>query len=181
MADNSVKIFYDGEGHIRSVAAIPDITKGMDENVYTNAAECASFDNPCYLDDPYEGELFAFMMYLFSPLSTEEKEKIFVEKRFKLQLVDYYLEEANDYLTVQKGWWFSAHETWKYLFLPYLSSPINKQIFLNGEKVRTWNSNLNKFPGMFASITSTIASNDEGLNYFSDCGVQEAAFEKVGH
>jgi len=23
------------------------------------------FDNNCYLDDPYEGELFAFMMYFF--------------------------------------------------------------------------------------------------------------------
>jgi len=69
MGDNSVKIFYDGEGHIRSVAGIPDITKSVEENDYYLVGECEVFDNPCYLDDPYEGELFAFMMTFFSSLS----------------------------------------------------------------------------------------------------------------
>ena len=36
MAENSVELFYNGEGKIRSVAAIPDVTKPMSENVYTN-------------------------------------------------------------------------------------------------------------------------------------------------
>lgn len=86
MAANSVKIFYEGAGKIRSVSAIPDITKSVDENVYTmpEGSNCTVFDNPCYLDDPYEGELFAVMMYLYSPLSPQDKESIWMAKRAKL-------------------------------------------------------------------------------------------------
>lgn len=94
--------------------------------MYTLRGDCSNFDNPCYLDDPYEGELFAVMMTLFAPLPASDIEMIWTHKRTKLQAVDYFVEELNDYVTVQKGWWFSAHEQWKYLFLPYLQSPLNK-------------------------------------------------------
>ena len=120
------------------------------------------------------------MMYFYAPLNDVEREKLWIGKRAKLQAADYFIEELNETITTQKGWWFSAHEQWKYPLLPYTSSPLNKQVFLNGEKIRTWNSKVNKLPGMFASVTSTIATNDQQLNYFSDCGVQEVAFERVG-
>jgi hypothetical protein len=172
MAQNSVKIFYQGNGQIRSVANIKNISVSLDKNTYTNGGtNCESFDNPCYLDDPYEGELFAFMMYLFAPLGEIDRNAIWNAKKFKLQAVNYHVEELNQDLTVQKGWWFSSHEQWKYLFLPYLDSDINKRVFMNGEKARTWDANASKLPGMFASVTSTIASNDQQLNYFSDCGI----------
>ncbi len=78
------------------------------------------FDHNCYLDDPYEGEMFAFMMHFFAPWEDQtERNKIWVQKRAKLVSVDYHVEELNKNITVQKGWWFSAHENWKYLFLPY--------------------------------------------------------------
>lgn len=50
-------------------------------------------------------------------------------------------------ITVQRGWWFSSHEQWKFLELPYLDVPISKRVFINGEKVRTINSNAKKIPG----------------------------------
>jgi hypothetical protein len=69
MITNAEVMFYETGGKIRSVAKITDITKPVSENVYSNGgSNCASFDNPCFLDDPYEGELFAVMMYLFSDL-----------------------------------------------------------------------------------------------------------------
>jgi len=34
---------------------------------------------------------------------------------------------------------------------------------------------------MLASITSTIGSNSEQINYFSDCGVPELAIQSVSH
>ena len=54
-------------------------------------------------------------------------------------------------------------------------------MFLNGEKVRTWDARANGLPGMFASVTSTIAYNEQPLNYYSACGVQEVAYEVVTH
>ena len=35
---------------------------------------------------------------------------------------------------------------WKYLEMPYLEVPINKRVFLNGERARTWNSALKGIP-----------------------------------
>jgi len=84
-----------------------------------DGANC-TFDNNCYLDDPYEGELFAFMMYFFAPWTNQtERELMWTVKAAKLKSVDYTIPSLGKNITVQKGWWFSSHETWKYLFLPY--------------------------------------------------------------
>lgn len=46
---------------------------------------CSDFDTVCYLDDPYEGELFAFMMYFFAPWEDpNEREKMWIAKQDKL-------------------------------------------------------------------------------------------------
>jgi hypothetical protein len=39
-----------------------------------------------------------------------EKLKIWTTKRDKLKPVNYTLDESGQKITVQKGWWFSAHE-----------------------------------------------------------------------
>lgn len=39
-----------------------------------------------------------------------------------------------------RGYWFSAHETWKYLFLPYDNVPLTHNLIVNGEKARTWDA-----------------------------------------
>lgn len=80
-------------------------------------------------------------------------------------------------ITVQKGYWFSSHEQWKYLELPYFEVEINRRyrffrslrsyftflsfessfdslwyrVFLNGEKVRTIHSKENNIPGIATS------------------------------
>jgi hypothetical protein len=121
MAKNSITVFYEGEGKIRAVTQIKNVSLPMDQNTYKlrDGAVC-TFDNNCYLDDPYEGELFAFMMYFFAPWTDQnEREKMWAVKAEKLQSVEYEVKELGKNITVQKGWWFSAHETWKYLFLPY--------------------------------------------------------------
>jgi hypothetical protein len=67
------------------------------------------------------------------------------------------------------------------MFLPYLDHNTTRDIFVNGEKVRTWDAYKNNLPGMFASVTGTTRSNDIPMNYLSACGVQELAFEKVSY
>jgi hypothetical protein len=45
--------------------------------------------------------------------------------------VDYVSGKAKANITVEKGWWFSAHEQWKNLFMPYNDVPIYKKIQMN--------------------------------------------------
>eukprot|EP00762_Andalucia_godoyi_P007169 ANDGO_08111.mRNA.1 hypothetical protein CAOG_08566 len=170
-------VFYDGNGHIRAVTRIGNQSVVPEKNTYSNDGCVAN----CYLDDPYEGELFTNIIYLFSSISDAEKKQIWINKRAKLQRVEFAVPGSSSSITVQRGWWMSSHEQWKYLFMPYLSSPIHKRLFMNAERARSWNSNAQKIPGLYASVNAPIYSNDEHMNYFSDCGIQPIAFEMVSH
>ncbi|CAK63157.1 unnamed protein product (macronuclear) [Paramecium tetraurelia] len=181
MANNSITIFYEGNGMIRAVTRIQDIKASVEKNQYSNRqSDCTNFKSPCYLDDPYEGELFAWMMYFYAPWKDQtEREKIWVAKKSKLQVVDYKVAGLNKYISVQRGWWFSAHEQWKYLFMPYTHDQIQLNLLINGEKVRTWDARNNGKPGMFASITSNITKNEDQVDYYSACGIEEVSYIPV--
>jgi hypothetical protein len=88
---------------------------------------------------------------------------------------------TNETITVQKGWWFSSHEQWKYMFLPYLQTDIHKRLFLNNERARTWNSWARNIPGLYAATNGPIYSDAQNMDYYNSCGIQEIAFEPVGH
>jgi hypothetical protein len=120
-------IFYEGEGKIRTVTVINNTQIKPFPNNYRSESPCG---NPCYLDDPYEGELLAFFLYFYGDI--KDKEKIWEIKRKKLVSVDYPSKEGN--ITCQRGHWFSSHEQWKFMYLPYNDIPIHKRIFTNGEK-----------------------------------------------
>jgi hypothetical protein len=82
-------------------------------------------------------------------------------------------------ITVQRGWWFSAHEQWKYMMLPYVDIPINKRVFYNGERARSWWSAINNIPGLYASVNGLAPNDTYNYPYVSDCGIQEIAFSTV--
>lgn len=103
------KIFYVGDGHVCAVTKIADQTLPI--NHPNQKYQC---ENPNYLDDPYEGELFTYFIQLFSKLSDAEKSKLWVAKRAKLVSVEYTMYKAGP-ITVEQGYWFSAHELWKTL------------------------------------------------------------------
>jgi hypothetical protein len=98
-------------------------------------------------------------------------------------------------ITVQRGFWFSAHEQWKYMMLPYRRSPTNWRVFANGETARTWYASVGgrvaggakksgaeqPSPGMWASVTSPVSSNAEGFDYFSGCGIAPIGCQQVPH
>jgi len=127
MIQNCVLVFYQGNGYIRAVTTIANVTAPPSVNQYSD--QCTS---NCYLDDPYEGELMAFFMDLFGEWENPiDRELIWVNKRKKLQPVDYWVQQMHANITVQRGFWFSAHEQWKYMVLPYLEVPIAKAVFRN--------------------------------------------------
>lgn len=83
------------------------------------------------------------MMTLFASFpSPQDKNHIWEFKRAKLQpaYFNVTLNGKTTNITAQKGWWFSAHEIRKYLYLPYFDSSLNKKLFINGEKARTWDA-----------------------------------------
>lgn len=169
MALNAIPIFYAGDGLIRTVSSISNVTAMPSQNKYGCSVRihlsvwllerCTltrGTQGACgWLNDPYEGELFAVMMDLYSPWqqfgynSSVEPDKIWVQKRALLQSTVYQSKQGN--ITVQRGWWFSSHEQWKYLELPYWDVPINWRVFLNGERARTCHSAEGGLPGLYAS------------------------------
>jgi hypothetical protein len=110
------------------------------------------------LDDPYEGELFTWWLYFFGGLPRTDRQALWQIKRPQLVAVNYTGSIVNtcynnpiatNYsgdpvvskrigpITVQKGFWFSSHEQWKVLEMPYFDVPLVKRVFHNAERVRT--------------------------------------------
>lgn len=114
MLKNLRKMFFnETTGKIRAVASIQDITVPPENNTYTNSDDY-------YLDDPYEGELVANIITLLSTDFTDKEiSNIWVDKRNKLKAVNYTIKSLNKNITVEQGFWYSSHEQWKRLFLPY--------------------------------------------------------------
>ena len=186
MSSNAVTVFYsaaNGGGNLRTVTLIKNQSLPVAQNTYTGQAGNAQ----PYLDDPYEGELLTVAVYLFSrDLSAAQKDLLWVRKRAKLQPAALRVvvagKAAAETIRVQRGWWFSAHEVWKMMFLPYRRSAANWRVFANGERARTWYaSRVRRSPGLWASVNGPVSSNAENFPYESDCGVAPIAFNPVTH
>ncbi len=81
MAATSIPVFYSGSGCIRTVATIANTSLPPSQNHYSQ--NCVGV---CCLDDPYEGELFAWLMDLYAPwkafnYSHHERDQIWIRKR----------------------------------------------------------------------------------------------------
>eukprot|EP01132_Coremiostelium_polycephalum_P011343 gene11343-13890_t len=170
LISNAKMMFYVDTGYISAVTAIKNIYAQPSPSNYQN-------DCNCYLDDPYEGELLTVFMDLYCEWdSDDQRDQIWINKRALLQQTQLTTPKGD--ITVQKGWWFSSHELWPKLMLPYLSVPINRAVFENGERARTWFSFLHQYPGLFASVTN-VTTPGVNPNYMSATGIQEIAFEQI--
>jgi hypothetical protein len=184
MARTGLTIFYNGNGYHRSVATITNTTAQP-----TSPSNYGMNCNPnapntfCFLADPYEGETFTWFMDLYGDWSfaanaTAEKEKVWINKREFLRTNEFQTPQGP--ITVQRGWWFSSHEQWKYLELPYMDVPVNRELFMNGEKARTWNSVLKHIPGLYASVNDVVTvPGNLPPDYVSATGIQPISFQQV--
>lgn len=125
-----------------------------------------------YLADPYEGELFVWFVCWRANVSAAQCEQLWAAKRAMLRSVEYCG------ATLQRGWWFSSHEQWKYLFLPYSDVAVNWRLFVNGERARTRFSAASGNPGLFASINNVTAPGPGRFSpsYLSANGLSPFAF-----
>ena len=152
-------IFYDGNGNVRAVTKIKDIYATPTPDNYKNEGG--------FLNDPYEGELFQFYLIFFGGLSSDDIDLIWKRNIPNIVSIDYKTPAGN--ITVERGWEYSSHEKWKFLQLPYQDVKIIKRLFRNGEKARTWDSFLNRFPGMLAAVSDV--STDERIPGYIGYGI----------
>jgi len=175
LAKNVLMIFYAGHGLINAVTYINNTKVPPFVGNYHTVP-----GNPGYLDDPYEGETMAVFMDLYAHWgkNISQRNLIWKVKEPKLQRVEFVSNDGN--ITVQRGWYFSSHEQWKYLELPYRDVPINWRVFLNGERARTRNSVMNKYRGLFASVNQVSPYGVYNLPpYLSAAGIPSIAFQEA--
>lgn len=79
------------------------------------------------------------------------------------------------------SFWFSTHEQWKTLLLPYLSSdlPLVKKVFRNAEKARTRDAASSGLPGLLASINDVTNGSEDIPCYASACGIASLSFQAI--
>ncbi|KAL2356526.1 putative GPI anchored protein [Cryomyces antarcticus] len=162
---NAARVFYAGAGTVCAVTTIKDQALPVGD-----AGQSYKCEGSGTLNDPYEGELFMWWLYFFGGLSNADKQALLAVKRPQLVRKEYQMGNIGP-ITVQEGFWFSAHEQWKLLELPYLSIPLVQRLFLNAERVRTCNSAIQHIPGMFASVNNSTDSSGQIIGYISDAGI----------
>ncbi|KAA8641777.1 endo-beta-1,2-glucanase [Aspergillus tanneri] len=152
------KVFYARKGQVCAVTTLTNQSWPVDHLDQKYA--CESDDR---LDDPYEGELFTWWLQLFGTLREDHKQRLWDAKRAKLV-----------------SFWFSSHEQWKILQMPYYDVDIIRRVSDNAERVRTCNSVVTNNPGMFASVNnSTNVTSGEIMGYISDAGIPSISSQPV--
>ena len=84
-----------------------------------------------------------------------------------------YTTPSGAVVTAQRGFWFSSHEQWKALLLPYLALPLVRDVFANCERARSWDAARGGIPGLFASVSDVASGGSIDIpDYISAAGVQ---------
>ena len=149
--ENAARVFYRGNGTVCAVTNLNQSLSPTDPG--QNYPACNGV-----LNDQYEGELFTWWLYFFGGLPAADKAALWDAKRPQLVNVEYNMHGIGP-ITVQMGFWFSSHEQWKVLEMPYYDVDIVKRVYTNAERVRTCNSATLQIPGMYASTaTQSVAS-----------------------
>jgi len=164
---------------IACVSGIPDINSNPFDQTYNTSTGCM-------LDDPYEGELFFIFLELYSDWTnfggTTVADQIW-DKKLKMAQSVQFTTTGGAKITVERGYWFSSHEQWKFMELPYFDVDIANRVYLNGERARSHFSWQKNFPGMFAAVTNVsdevTFDQTHHLDYVSDCGIAEIAFNPI--
>eukprot|EP00931_Biecheleriopsis_adriatica_P103175 TRINITY_DN78043_c0_g1_i1.p1 TRINITY_DN78043_c0_g1~~TRINITY_DN78043_c0_g1_i1.p1 ORF type:complete len:707 (-),score=131.91 TRINITY_DN78043_c0_g1_i1:142-2262(-) len=191
MKSTAVPLFFNAPNGSNSSGWMPGTVRiiahlrNLSQDAANNPNNSYTVDN-MVLNGPFEDELMIVWMTLFADWSAfpndgaAQKDKLWADKADNLFAVNYTTKKGEN-ITVQRGFWASAHEQWKLLVLPYLDIPLVKKIFVNTERARLLNSIDHNFPGLFASshapsnahcLQDSDYCSDEGVSGMSQIGVQ---------
>ncbi|EGD75802.1 hypothetical protein PTSG_07920 [Salpingoeca rosetta] len=169
LQDNAATIFLTHDGKTRWVSEIVDVTTVPTRSNYRGSGDYG---------DPFEGELFTWVLYWHAPWSklNLSRDDLFLHKHSSLQAVNFTTSTGQP-ITVQRGFWFSSHEQWKLLMLPYLHLQRVARVFANCERARTVNSAEKRIPGLYACINDVTNGSEAIPDYISYTGIPSIAME----
>ncbi|CAE7713083.1 nhaD, partial [Symbiodinium sp. CCMP2456] len=179
MKESVVNLFYNGAGLVRMVSELDNITVDVAKN-----ASNAHNENGLFLWDAFEGEMIVLFLDIFGnwtkyPNNGEEEKKLMWTIKAEHVEPVVYTAADDTKMVLQKGYWFSAHEQWKTLQLPYMDIPLVKHLFANGEFARLENSVQEQLPGLMASVNAPNGVQCDAHPYCSAVGIQSLAGEPV--
>eukprot|EP00439_Symbiodinium_sp_Y106_P046281 s310_g5.t3 len=180
MKASVVNLFYNGAGLVRMVSELDNITVDVAKN-----ASNAHNENGLYLWDAFEGEMIVLFMDIFGNWTKyakngeDDRKLMWKIKAEHVEPVVYKAANTGTKMVLQKGYWFSAHEQWKTLQLPYMDIPLVKHLFANGEFARLENSVQQQLPGLMASVNAPNGVQCDAHPYCSAVGIQSLAEEPV--
>mmetsp|Transcript_75629 Transcript_75629/g.180717 ORF Transcript_75629/g.180717 Transcript_75629/m.180717 type:complete len:644 (+) Transcript_75629:63-1994(+) len=179
MKASVVNLFYDGAGLVRMISQLDNITVDVARN-----ASNAHNQNQMVLWDAFEGEMVVIFMDIFGnwskyPNNGEEEKKLMWKIKAEHVEPVVYTAADNSKMVLQKGFWFSAHEQWKTLQLPYMDIPLVRHLFTNGEFARLENSLQQQLPGLMASVNAPHGVQCDAHPYCSAVGIQALAEQPI--
>ena len=172
MRDNVVRIFYDpAEKKLRAEARLDGGNHAKPStNVYANNVK------GYFLDDSYEGELLGHFADLMGNWSAHPEGKDEIWKAARRLPVQGHI--GKETFTVSRGHWFSGHEDWGYLVLPFRDVPIADRVFKNSQRARTAWSAEHGWSGLMASTHKPVPGNELD-GYVSALGIPGIAKMKT--
>jgi hypothetical protein len=169
MKRNVVRIFYDPAA--KKLRAEARLVAG---NAVAPTANRYANNVPGYfLDDAYEGVLLNHFADLFGDWRGHEagREALWSAPR---RIPAGYTTRQGRRLTVVRGHWFSSHEDWAYLVLPFLDDARARRLFVDAQRVRIDHARASGLPGLFASTHETITG-PGAPGYVSNLGIAAVA------
>eukprot|EP00439_Symbiodinium_sp_Y106_P075708 s1308_g15.t1 len=205
MKASVVNLFYDGAGLVRMISQLDNITVDVARNASNahNQNHMVLWDAfegemvVIFMDIfgnwskyPNNGEELwdqqqrccrfcrCCCFFLLLLLLLEEKKLMW---KIKAEHVEPVVHTAADKskMVLQKGFWFSAHEQWKTLQLPYMDIPLVRHLFTNGEFARLENSLQQQLPGLMASVNAPHGVQCDAHPYCSAVGIQALAEQPI--
>jgi hypothetical protein len=167
MKKNVVRLFYDPVEH--KMRAETRLVAGNLLAPMLNRYENSRADH--FLDDPYEGLLLCHFADLFGDWEGQVEGKELIWKEPRRRPATYGKGALR--ISVVEGNWFSSHEEWGFLVLPFRDVQIADRLFVNAQKARTAYSASHGWPGLFASTNAPAPDGTPG--YLSALGVPSIA------
>jgi hypothetical protein len=165
----SAQIIFVDHNIIRERTLVLNPKGAVSPENYTTATYIIEEDHrvlekPSILSDPYEGEL----MIMFLDLCCDWAKSNNVcdlywndQKRYVRDFIAKFPLEQEEKITVERGSFFSSHEQWKVMVLPYLTNEKYATLFKNNEIARTHHSVNRDYRGLFATANVFCENNSE--------------------
>ena len=185
LANNALTIFYrtvnatTGRRQFLSEVKVIDHTSSVTVSNYSPTEYCVRKPANCNPASWTSAEPLMIFLYLYANWTdyggSEARNEIWSDWLKYARLA--YFTYKNHRIPVEKREYFIADELFKYLFLPYLDSPVCNRLYVNAQRVVTLYSKINGYPGLFGRSLNVMKSYETDWKIMYP-GIQELSFNK---